>query len=194
MGQLGATRSWAALGLPRRAPQRPSLGPEAASRPSLCNRQVEIALKAIDQGLAGHAAASAPASVAMKRSGRAMARARPRRQHLEARERFCWGVRQKRMPKFNSAGQQHSAPEVAAEHRGLLVQHLPWSGQQKEALAKTFVIDQIPPYRRAMEPGPLIPLQRCPDLSGADEVVAPRWLLAPPGPREGDWQTRPPRT
>ena len=48
----------------------------------------------------------------------------------------------------NSPRQQHSAPEVTAEHRGLLVQHLPWSGQQKEAVAKTFVIDQIPPYNK----------------------------------------------
>ena len=44
-----------------------------------------------------------------------------------------------------SPGQQHSAPEVTAEHRWLLVQHPPWSGQQKEAVAKTFVIDHTTP-------------------------------------------------
>ena len=73
-------QDWPALGHQVRAPQRPSLGPEAASRPSLCYRQVGIALKAMDEGLAGHAAASGPASVARKRSGRTIARARPRQQ------------------------------------------------------------------------------------------------------------------
>ena len=102
--QRSAVRCWAALGLPRRAPQTALLRPEAAAWPPLACQPVEIASIAMDEGLVVHGAACGPASVARKRSGRAMARARPRQQHLEARERFCWGVRQKRIPNLKGQG------------------------------------------------------------------------------------------
>ena len=109
---------------------------------------VGIDLIAMGEGPAGRVSASGPASVASKRSGHGSARAWPGRAAPQAAKHFGWGVRQKRMPNFNSPGHQHSAPEVTDERRGLLVQHLPWSGQQEEEVAKTFVIDQIPPYPR----------------------------------------------
>ena len=82
LGQTRGTRCWAALGLQRRAPQTPSVGPEAAIWPSLTCRSVEMASIVIGQGLAGHGAAARPASVASKRSGRHILQAKPRQLHL----------------------------------------------------------------------------------------------------------------
>ena len=70
----------------------------------------------------------------------------PKEQQLKlSAGRFAVGESQKRTCAFLASQWQHSAPEVTTEHRGLLVQHPPWSGQQKEAVAKSFVMDQIPP-------------------------------------------------
>ena len=92
LGQTRGTRCWAALGLQRRAPQTPSVGPEAVMWPPLPCRSVEMASIVIGQGLAGHGAPSGPASVASKRSGRHILRAKPRQQRLGRRQRFLAGA------------------------------------------------------------------------------------------------------
>ena len=80
LGRLRGRRCWAALGLPRRAPQTALWRPEAASRPPGRRLSVGIGPIAMGQGLAGRGAASGPAIVAGKRSGRAITqvKAKPR--------------------------------------------------------------------------------------------------------------------
>ena len=86
LGRLRGRRCWAALGLQLRAPQTALWRPEAASRLPGRRLSVGIGPIAMGQGLAGRGAASGPAIVAGKRSGRAITQAKGQAKGQEACE------------------------------------------------------------------------------------------------------------